>query len=534
MPGKPILTLLSLFICALGFSQSFAYTTLLKPIHIQGFPGLQSYAYAQHNGKWLILGGRKEGIHARQPFASFPVSKNNTDIYVVDIQSRRFWQAPLENIPSLLKDQLSATNINFYQQDDTLYLVGGYGYSSIAGDHITFANLTTLIVSEVIDAVINQSDYTAYMKQISDPVFAVTGGQLGMIKNKFYLVGGQKFDGRYNPMGHGTFIQEYTNQVRIFSVNNSNGQLSFHNYTSFTDPVHLRRRDYNLIPQIFPDRSEGYTISSGVFQQFEDLPFLYPVDIKENGYQPITGFNQYLNNYHSAKIALYDSLKNQMHTLFFGGISQYYYKDGVIKQDDGVPFVKTISRLTRNADGSLHEYLMAGEMPTLSGAGAELIPNNRLPHFKSKIIRWNQVTGDTVLLGHIVGGITSPYSHAFITNRTAVTYAESLIYEVMLVKSPNSFTQEVDGDNPFSFKFFPNPAKGQINIDFELKELVTVDYYLSTATGQLIKEGRFSGLIQGRNIKTLDLPNSLLTQTIFITLVFDSRFFVSDKLIKNP
>ncbi|HEY0731172.1 MAG TPA: hypothetical protein VGD33_02040, partial [Chitinophagaceae bacterium] len=272
MSGKPILTLLSLFICALGLGQSFAYTTLLKPIHIQGFPGLQSYAYAQHNGKWLILGGRKEGIHARQPFASFPVSKNNTDIYVVDIQSRQFWQASLENLPTPLKEQLSATNINFYQQEDTLYMAGGYGYSSIAGDHITFANLTTLIVSEVINALINEIDYTAYMKQISDPVFAVTGGQLGMIKNKFYLVGGQKFDGRYNPMGHGTFIQEYTNQVRIFSVNNSNEQLSFHSYSSFTDPVHLRRRDYNLIPQIFHDRSEGYTISSGVFQLIEDLP----------------------------------------------------------------------------------------------------------------------------------------------------------------------------------------------------------------------------------------------------------------------
>ena len=534
MPGKPILTLLSLFICALGFSQSFAYTTLLKPIHIQGFPGLQSYAYAQHNGKWLILGGRKEGIHARQPFASFPVSKNNTDIYVVDIQSRQFWQASLENIPTPLKEQLSSTNINFYQKDDTLYLVGGYGYSSIVGDHITFANMTTLIVSEVIHAIINQRDYNAYMKQISDPVFAVTGGQLGMIKNKFYLVGGQKFDGRYNPMGHGTFIQEYTNQVRIFSVNNSNEQLSFHSYTSFTDPVHLRRRDYNLIPQIFPDRSEGYTISSGVFQLIEDLPFLYPVDIKENSYQPITEFNQYLSNYHSAKIGLYDSLKNQMHTFFFGGISQYFYKDGVINQDDGVPFVKTISRLTRNADGSLHEYIMPGEMPSLSGAGAELIPNHTLPHYNSKIISWNQVGGDTILLGHIVGGITSPYTHAFNNNRTSATYAEPVIYEVNLVKSPGSYAEEVEGGNPYHFRIFPNPGSGQINLVFELTEPVTVDYFITTSTGQLIKEGRFSVLLQGNNSKTVELPKTLQTQTLLITLVFDNTFFVSEKLIKQP
>ncbi|HEY0732202.1 MAG TPA: hypothetical protein VGD33_07280, partial [Chitinophagaceae bacterium] len=275
-------------------------------------------------------------------------------------------------------------------------------------------------------------------------------------------------------------------------------------------------------------------ISSGVFQPIEDLPFLYPVDIKENSYQPVTVFNQYLSNYHSAKIGLYDSLKNQMHTLFFGGISQYFYKDGVINHDDGVPFVKTISRLTRNADGFLHEYIMPGEMPSLSGAGAELIPNHTLPHYNSKIIRWNQVGGDTILLGHIVGGITSPYAHAFNTNRTSATYAEPVIYEVNLVKSPDSYAQEVEGGNPYHFRIFPNPGSGKINLVFELTEPVTVDYFITTATGQLIKEGRFSALLQGNNSKAVDLPKVLQTQTLFITLVFDNRFFVSEKLINKP
>jgi hypothetical protein len=29
-----------------------------------------------------------------------------------------------------------------------------------------------------------------------------------------------------------------------------------------------------------------------------------------------------------------------MHNLFFGGISQYYYNNGTLIQDDTVPFVK--------------------------------------------------------------------------------------------------------------------------------------------------------------------------------------------------
>ncbi len=82
----------------------------------------------------------------------------------------------------------------------------------------------------------------------------------------FYLVGGHLFDGKYNPMGNPTYIQEYTNQIRKFAIDNSGSQLSYHNYSAITDPVHLRRRDYNLLPQIFPNGEQGgLTVSSGGF-----------------------------------------------------------------------------------------------------------------------------------------------------------------------------------------------------------------------------------------------------------------------------
>ena len=51
---------------------TFPYDVVLTPITITNLPGLHSYAFAQHNGKWLIIGGRKDGIHARQPFNAFP------------------------------------------------------------------------------------------------------------------------------------------------------------------------------------------------------------------------------------------------------------------------------------------------------------------------------------------------------------------------------------------------------------------------------------------------------------------------------
>lgn len=64
---------------------SFNFELSLVPVNITNLPGLHSYAHAQHNGKWLIIGGRLDGIHPRQPFNSFPSTQNNTNIYVIDV-----------------------------------------------------------------------------------------------------------------------------------------------------------------------------------------------------------------------------------------------------------------------------------------------------------------------------------------------------------------------------------------------------------------------------------------------------------------
>ncbi len=281
-------------------SQSnFNYTISLEPITVDNLPGLHSYAHAQHQGKWLIIGGRKDGLHARQPFNAFPASQNNTDFYIVDVQNNQLWSASVNSLPTGIQEQLKSTNMNFYQDGDSLYIIEGYGFSASNNNHITYPNLTAVNVSGLINAIENSQTITPYFKQINDDIFAVTGGHLKKFNGKFYLVGGHRFDGRYNPMGNPTFTQTYTNQIRMFSIDYSGTQLSYNNYSAITDAVHLRRRDYNLIPQIFPNGEEGLTISSGVFQINADLPFLYPVDITSSGHTPITSFNQYLSNYHS-------------------------------------------------------------------------------------------------------------------------------------------------------------------------------------------------------------------------------------------
>jgi hypothetical protein len=103
-------------------------------------------------------------------------------------------------------------------------------------------------------------------------------------------------------MGHATYVQAYTNAIRKFSISNSGALPVMTDFSEVVDPIHLRRRDYTLLPQIFPNASFGYTISSGVFQLTADLPFLYPVDITPTAHIPMTSFNQYLHHYHCATL----------------------------------------------------------------------------------------------------------------------------------------------------------------------------------------------------------------------------------------
>jgi hypothetical protein len=422
--------------------------------------------------------------------------------------------------------------MNFYQDIDTLYLMGGYAFSTTANDHITFPYLTTLSVSNVINNIVQGTPITSFFKQISDTIFQNTGGQLGKIKDTFLLVGGQKFTGRYNPMGNPTFTQTYISKIQKITINNSGATPTFTLHSAVNDAVHLRRRDYNLLPQIFPNGEVGYTISSGVFQQNVDLPFLYPVDIKLGSHIPQTTFNQYLSNYHSAKACLYDSSSNEMHSLFFGGISQYYYQNGQLVQDNQVPFVKTISRLTRFADGTLQEYQMPIEMPGFRGAGSEFFPNNDFAHTPSEIFLLNKIAHDTILLGHVVGGIRSNSLNPFGANQTSTTSADNQIYAISLIRNTPSGLAEIDGKNPFSFSVSPNPSNGKIIVEHNYNGEYTPSYFISNELGQIVEQGNLEKCKQGSCKVSLELGlKQKSRQNYIMTVVFDHKFYLTRKII---
>jgi len=525
--------LLAIMISAQSIAQiPFNFSVDLQQKTITGLPGLHSYAFAQYQGKWLLVGGRLDGIHARQPFNSFPENSNNSSLYVVDITNQAFWSANLSTLPPGIREQLQSTNMNFLQDGDTLFIIGGYAYSQSAGTHLTFPNLTSIEVPALMDAIISGNPITPYFKQITDDIFAVAGGQLQKLSDRFYLVGGHRFDGRYNPMGNPTYTQTYTNAIRTFTIDNSGNQLAYSDYIETIDPVHLHRRDYNLLPEIFPGDEIGLMISSGVFQQSVDLPFLYPVEISASGYNPRTDFNQFLSHYHSAHASLYDPESDHMHHLFFGGMSQYYYQDGNLIQDNQVPFVKTISRLSRDTNGTLFEFLMPVEMPELQGSSAEFIPNPQAAYYQGQILDLSGIEGEPVLIGHIFGGIQSPIAHPFSTNQTPLTSADATIYEVWLEPETLGISQPIDGSNPFEIEINPNPADDKIWVSFNLTAPTTVRYFITDSKGQLLIDKSINEPLSGAQQLMIPLQ-SISAQSLFLSVVFNDTHYVSQKLVKK-
>jgi len=488
---KPLLLLLALSFTSVYAQTPEEFVVEIEPLTITGAPGIHSYSYGlTSDQKWVVFGGRIDGLHRRQPWAAFLEQDNNKNVFVIDPVSEQVWSSDLSVLSPGIFEQLQSTNQEFYQIDTTLYIIGGYGYSATSGGHITYPNLTAVSLDQLADAVINNASIDSYFRQITETNLKVTGGYLGYLNGTFYLVGGHLFDGSYNPMGptHGPgFTQEYTNAIRKFEIVDNGVNLSIANYSSIIDTVNLHRRDYNMVAQIFPNGSEGFTAFSGVFNP-NDLPYLNTVDIDENTYTVNNSFNQYLSQYHSANIPIFDSNSNTMHTLFFGGMSQYTLdSQGNLVEDTDVPFVKTISRVTRFSNGTMEEVdLNYIEMPTLVGSGAEFIPVDQY-YFPSEILDLNSVPQTKTLIGYIYGGIESTQENIFFINDGTQSSASNVIFKVYLNKATVGMEEmTVTGDKVLNATIYPVPASNKLTLEFQAIRSGNVDITIVDLSGKTV------------------------------------------------
>ncbi|MGZ5283016.1 MAG: T9SS type A sorting domain-containing protein, partial [Bacteroidia bacterium] len=452
---------------------------------------------------------------------SFSESGNNKQLIVIDPVNLQKWSAPLSSLSIDLQEQLSSTNMQFHQNKDFLYITGGYGYSATLGNHTTYGKLTAIDVPNTIKAIINAASFTSFFRQISDTIFSVTGGHLNKINETYYLAGGQKFIGRYNPMGpdHGPgFFQQYTDQVRKFTISDNGIKISIKNYQTITDNLAFHRRDYNVVPQILPNGKEGLTLFSGVFQTIANIPFLNSVTISSDAYKINPNFAQYYNHYHCAVLPMYSKMNNEMHNIFFGGISQYYDSAGVMVQNSEVPFVKTIATVIVDKSGKLSEYKLPIEMPSLSGAGSEFIPLPSIPHYENDVIKLDSIRANKTLLGHIYGGITSTAPNIFWTNSGKESIANNQIFKVYLIKNIESSIGKKNSQsiNGLQMQVYANRA--YLSILFSLTQISPVELKITDADGKEIANEILKDVTIGNNTIHKNIKSLNAGKTYWVTL----------------
>src|SRR5438132_711216 len=141
---------LLLFVLCIGFISATAQTVPffldLQEVNAPDLPAMHSFAKAQSGDKWLIVAGRIDGLHSLFPNFAFSFTEQNNNIFVIDTSTWNVWQSSLYNAPYQIRKSLSATNTEFLQRGNYLYIIGGFGYDSLNDVKKTFSTLTALDV----------------------------------------------------------------------------------------------------------------------------------------------------------------------------------------------------------------------------------------------------------------------------------------------------------------------------------------------------------------------------------------------------
>jgi hypothetical protein len=423
-------------------TKNLPYSLEIQAVSMPTVPSIQSAVSAQSDGLWLVFGGRTNGLHNFDPTGveSFPPQYQNNNIYVIDPATGQTWTEAWTStgLPQSVWAPLASSNQESYQLGDRLYAIGGYSSITTGPDSdptinfYTYSTLSSISVSGLINAVMTQGSAVSSIEQISDPRFTVTGGDLGMIGNRSYLVFGQDFQGGYNgDSSNGS--QVYTDEIQSFQIiDNGQGGLSIANYQVQRDPVNFRRRDGNLVPVVFPNGKPGLEYLGGVFTVPAGGGYVNPVIIANNGTATVNSYQQYFSQYTSAKVGLFDSRTKSLDTILFGGISLYDYNfaTGSLTSDTMLPFVDDVTTLQQRANGTSQEFIMPSQFPGLYGAGASYLAAPGLPTTSNGVIELRDLKGPTTL-GYIYGGIVSTTPNT--TDQETQTTASDQVFKLVLV-----------------------------------------------------------------------------------------------------
>jgi len=484
------------------------YTIQIEPVIAPPLPALHSFAFAQSGDKWLIIGGRTNGLHGLNSSGGFPAEYKNDAVVVIDTATWLFYSADLNQLPQAIADPMRSTNMQYIQDGNYLYMVGGYGYDSVASMFVSFPKLTAIHVDNMIDAVINAQPIAPTIRQVADTNLSICGGELGKIGNDYYLIMGHNFGGRYSDPPTPLFTQTYSDRIKKFNITDDGTTISLSGFAYQLDTLNYHRRDLNSAPIINPDNSFGIGIYGGVFRKDSNLPFREPIRLNTAATSVYT-YEQIMNQYTCALMPIYDSVTQKMYTTFFGGISLYNFNDttSVLTRDIDVPFVDDISTLSCSSIGIYEECLMPIKLPALLGSNAKFVPTKHVSSYANDVIRIRDLPNTKILAGYIYGGIRAQEGNF------GSSSANDTVYRVFI--TPNNTTGIEEALNSIqNTQLFPNPSNQNSTLLFTLKESSQVMISLLDITGKKVVEIANEDMQKGN--QKININTSKLSAGIYI------------------
>jgi hypothetical protein len=509
------------------FAQQPPFLISIEPVPtVNAAAGFHSFAFAQIGPRWLVVGGRTNGLHGLNANDPFPTEFANNNIVVIDTTTWQIYTSNLSLLPKPVADPLRSTNMEYIQHGDYLYMVGGYGRDSVLNRFVTFPVISRIRVDSMMDAVVNNTSIQPYIKQVSDTNLRICGGELHYFDNRFYLVFGHDFNGRYTNPFAPIYTQVYSNSIKKFTIDEVAGSLQINNYSAVTDTNNFHRRDLNVLPLIQPNGAEALMAYAGVFQKTHDFPYFEPVFIDNSSYS-VLSYTQVMSHYNCASLPVYDSITKKMHTVFFGGISfnDYDPSNNSITQDTLVPFVSDVTCFTLKPGNVCEEAVMPIQLPGLLGSNTKFVVNTNADWYANGVMNLNSLSGRT-LAGYLFGGI-----RADSPNNGSLSVANDTVYRIII--EPDSTVSLKKIPEEFSFlDVFPNPAASKIYIRFQLKEVKDLSFSIYTMNGAKVKEIARQKYKKGTNNLAMDLEG-LLPGMYFIQCISGSSV-ITKKIVVNP
>lgn len=209
------------FVC---FSDSATIYTF-EGTRVPPMVGEASFSYGHYR---VIVGGKFLDTDHPEDEAIY-----NCDMLVLDHEKQKTYVLPLSYFPPFIDDQFAGMNYAFTMENDTAYILGGFGFDLAKGYQTTFPTFTIFPVKTLIDSVLQMKDYLGLFQVVEDDKrLAITEGTLVKIGDYFLVYNGREITPIEDEYTDCLMVNEwdFRGQLRKFTLKKTEGYLEVDEY----------------------------------------------------------------------------------------------------------------------------------------------------------------------------------------------------------------------------------------------------------------------------------------------------------------